>query len=365
MERREFIKKSAAASVILSTNSMFSCGSSKDKLKILVLGGTYFVGPSIVNAALRNNHTVTLFNRGVTNPKLFPGLELIKGDRDQGIKAYEPLKNEKWDVVIDVWPEKSNLVDEATSALMDHTNHYVFISSIAVYNDFQLVGLSEESEVVGLASNKDEWDYSEEKLAAELFVGDRFQNRHTILRPGPIKGWRDPALDLLYWCIKLNRDDSIIAPGSGMDPLQFIDVNDVGRFAVMASENNIVGIYNCTGPRKVPLLWKDFLAVSKKHFNSQTELFWANEDFLTRNEVSSFTDLPLWAPLSEDKGFMQISNKKLLQTGFEYTSINSTLDDCLKWFRNNMDNNIKFGTNEADIGLERSKELELIDKLKG
>lgn len=329
------------------------------------MGGTYFAGPAIVNAALRNNHTVTLFNRGVTNPNLFPELDLIKGDREQGIKAYQSLKNEKWDIVIDVWPEKSKLVDEATSELMDHADHCIFISSIAVYNNFQEVGLHEKSEVVEFSFDKEDWSYAEEKLAAELFVKDRFQNNHTIIRPGPIKGWRDPALDLLYWCIKLNRDDSIIAPGSGKDPLQFIDVKDVGRFAVKASEKNFVGTYNCVGPRKEPLFWKDFLTVSKKHFDSGTKLFWANEDFLTKNKVSSFTDLPLWAPLSEYKGFMQISSDKLIQTGFEYSPIIATLNDCMKWFRNSMDNNIKFGTNETEIGLERSKELELIDKLKG
>lgn len=331
MERRDFIKKAAAASVLMSTNMMFSCSKTKGKLKILVLGGTYFVGPSIVNAALRNNHEVTLFNRGITNPKLFSNLKLIKGDRENGTEAYKTLLKEKWDVIIDVWPEKSELVDNATSSLASQTKHYIFISSIAVYNDFQEVGLNEESDVVSLNLNKNEWGYSEEKLAAENMVRERFPKNHTIIRSGAIKGWRDPALDLLYWCLKLNRDDSIIAPGSGMDPLQFIDVNDVGRFAIMASENNIMGIYNCIGPRKEPLLWKDFLSVSKTHFNSQAKLFWANEDFLKRNQVSSFTDLPLWAPLSEDKGFMQISNKKLSQTEFKFTPINTTLDDCMKW----------------------------------
>ena len=116
---------------------------------------------------------------------------------------------------------------------------------------------------------------------------------------------------------------------------------------------------------KEPLLWKDFLNITKNHFNSQTELVWANEDFLAENNVSSFSDLPLWAPLSEDRGFMQISNNKLSQTGFEFTPVNSTLEDCMKWFRLNMDDNIKFGTKVVDVGLERSKELELIDKIRG
>lgn len=363
MERREFLVKSVSASVLFSMSSLLSCGPQK-KLKILVLGGTFFVGPSIVNAALQNNHSVTLFNRGITNPTLFPNLDLIKGDREQGIEAYAPLKKEQWDIVIDVWPEKSKLVDEATAALKNNTRHYIFISSIAVYNNFQQVGLNEEYEVVSLELDKNEWSYPEEKLAAELFVKERFKDNHTILRGGPIKGWRDPAVDILYWCIKLNRDDAIIAPGSGLDHLQFIDVKDIGKFAIIAAENKFSGVYNCTGPGKDPLLWKDFLEGAKKQFNSQTKLIWASEDFLRANNVSSFSDLPLWTPLSED-AFMQISNEKLVQTGFEFTPISETLGDCMRWFRNNKEANIKFGTSKVDTGLERSKELELIEKIKG
>lgn len=340
---------------------LLSCGSQK-RLKILVLGGTFFVGPAIVNAALQNNHSVTLFNRGITNPTLFPNLDLIKGDRELGMEAYIPLMDEQWDIVIDVWPEKSKLVDEATASLKNNAKHYIFISSIAVYHNFRQVGLTEEYEVVSLDLDKNEWDYPEEKLAAELVVKDRFKNNHTILRGGPIKGWRDPAVDILYWCIKLNRDDAIIAPGSGMDHLQFIDVKDIGKFAIMAAENKFSGVYNCTGPRRNPLLWKDFLEGAKKKFNSQTKLIWASEDFLTTNKVSPFSDLPLWTPLSED-AFMQISNEKLVQTGFEFRPFELTLEDCMKWFRMDMNDRLKFGSDEIEIGLERNKEMALIDKL--
>ncbi|QBA64006.1 NAD-dependent epimerase/dehydratase family protein [Muriicola soli] len=362
MERREFLIKSVTGGVLLGMSPLWSCGSQK-KLKILVLGGTFFVGPSIVNAALQNNHSVTLFNRGITNPTLFPTLDLIKGDREKGIEAYDPLKKEQWDIVIDVWPEKSKLVDEATAALKNSAKHYIFISSIAVYSNFQQVGLNEENEVVSLELDKNEWSYPEEKLAAELFVKERFKENHTILRGGPIKGWRDPALDILYWCIKLNRDNAIIAPGSGLDHLQFIDVKDIGKFAITAAENKFTGVYNCTGPGEDPLLWKDFLEGAKKQFNSQTELIWASEDFLTSNNVSPFSDLPLWTPLSED-AFMQISNEKLVQTGFKFRPVEMTLEDCMKWLRTSMNDTIKFGSDEIEIGLERNKEMMLIDKIK-
>lgn len=363
MERRDFVKSSVSASILLSMSPLFSCDS-KNKLNILVLGGTFFVGPAIVNAALQNNHSVTLFNRGITNPKLFPNLYLIKGDRELGLDAYSPLREKQWDIVIDVWPEKSKLVDEATEALKNNVKHYIFISSIAVYDNFHEAKIKEEYEVVSLELDQSEWSYAEEKLAAELFVQERFKDNHTILRGGPIKGWRDPAVDILYWCIKLNRDDEIIAPGSGQDYLQFIDVMDIGKFAIMTAENRLSGIFNCTGPSVNPLSWKNFLEGAKKQFDSKTKLFWADEEFLSLNNVSAFSDLPLWTPVSED-AFMQISNEKLIQTGFEYTPIELTLENCMKWFRNHMDGDIEFGTNEIEIGLQRSKELKLIDQLKG
>ncbi len=359
MDRRHFLKRSAAAGIAANSLLLSACSSSTKRLRVLVLGGTQFVGPAVVNAALKAGHEVTLFNRGITNPQLFGDLRLIKGDREQGIAAYRPLTMEKWDIVIDVWPEVATLVDEATSALQDVASHYVFISSIAVYNNFQEVGLHEESRTVSLDTAREQWTYSEEKAAAEQLVRERFLDRHTLLRPGPIKGWRDPAFDLLYWCIKLQRDDAIIAPGSGNDPLQFIDVKDVGRFAVHAASNGLSGTYNVTGPTPNQVLWKDFLVMAKAHLQSNTDLVWVDEAFLGEHNVYSFSDLPLWAPLSEDKGFMQISNKKLVNTGFQLTPISQTLDDCLKWHQAAIPT-LAFGTEEVGVGLAAAREQMLL-----
>ena len=363
MNRLEFIKTLSGLGVLLNSNVLMSCADARKKLNILVLGGTYFVGPSIVRAALAEGHQVTLFNRGKTNPQLFPDLRLIKGDREMGEDAYQALLKEKWDVVIDVWPERASLVEEATKVLSGQTDHYLFISSIAVYQDFQEVGLHEESETVALPASKNEWGYPEEKLAAEKFVKDRFPENHTIVRACAIKGWRDPALDLFYWCIKLNRDDAIIAPGSGEDPIQFVDVKDVGRFTIMALEQQLKGTFNCVGPRREPLLWREFLRISRDHFQSNTDLIWADEPFLREHQVRSFSDLPLWAPLSEDRGFMQISNQKIVESGFEFTPIRETLDDCLTWLESQQSEEVKFGSPEMGLGLDRQRELNLIAAL--
>jgi 2'-hydroxyisoflavone reductase len=364
MNRRNFVKITSASGILLGVSPLAAYSGPKKELNILVLGGTDFLGPAIVEAAKQKGHKITLFNRGITNPLLFSDLELIKGDREKGPNVYDPLKDRQWDVVIDVWPQKSQLVDEATEALKKNAEHYVFISSIAVYDNFQEVGLHENSDVVVPGGNRSEWGYSQEKIVAEGSVRDRFPERHTIMRPGPIIGYRDPALDLLYWLVKLKRNQDILAPGSGKDPLQFIDVKDVGRFTITAVENKLAGTFNTTGPVPNYLPWTDFLHSAKKHLNSTSKLYWGGEDFLKEHKVRSFDDLPLWAPLSEDKGFMQISMKKAVSAGFQFTPMEQTIDDCLKWFALHHPNDFDFSMAEEAVGLSRSKEAMLIRKLR-
>lgn len=265
-------------------------------------------------------------------------------------------------MVIDVWPQQSQLVEEATKAVKKLTNHYVFISSISVYNDFNLTGITEEYPVVSLLEDKQTWGYAEEKAASEVIVAQRFPKNHTILRPGPIKGYRDPAYDLLYWLIKLQRHEPILAPGTGEDPLQFIDVNDVGDFAIKAIESNLMGTYHCVGPKKETLTWKEFLLRAKKHLDSRSELHWSNQAFLKENGVQAWDDLPLWAPLSDD-AFMQISNSKSVAAGFNYTPLERTIDDCLLWHKEHGDPDITFGIGEEPVGLEKSRELKVTRRL--
>ncbi|MGI9552959.1 MAG: NAD-dependent epimerase/dehydratase family protein [Aurantibacter sp.] len=363
MKRRNFIKNLGAAGIVAGTSPFLSCSGRKHDLRILVLGGTDFLGPAIVKAGLLKGHKITLFNRGITNPDLFAELPLIKGDREKGVKAYDSIKERSWDVVIDVWPQQSKLVDEATTALQGFTKHYIFISSVAVYKDFTEVDRTEDYAMVPLPEDTSAWGYSEEKAASETLVSERFPKNHTILRPGPIKGWRDPAYDLLYWLIKLRRNESILAPGDGTDPLQFIDVNDVGQFAITAAENKAVGAYNCVGPKKETLKWRVFLETAKAHLKSSSELHWSSQEILRAQEVYAWNDLPLWAPISDDY-FMQISNSKSLAAGFTYTPIAKTIDDCLSWVQEQGDPDIVFGVGEEPIGLERRRELKVITSLK-
>lgn len=363
MKRRNFTKSLAASATLIGVAPLLSCKETKNTLNILVLGGTDFLGPAIVKAAIQKGHQLTLFNRGITNPSLFPELPLIKGDREKGASSYAPLVKTQWDVVIDVWPQQAKLVDEATAALKQHARHYIFISSVAVYSDFNESGRTEDYPLVALPKDKSSWEYPEEKAAAEAIVAKRFPDSHTILRPGPIKGWRDPAYDLLYWLIKLQRNESILCPGNGQDALQFIDVNDVGNFAITASETKAFGAYNCVGPSPELLRWKNFLETAKSHLSSKSALVWSSQEVLREQKVYPWSDLPLWAPTSDDY-FMEISNTKALAAGFSYTPITKTIDDCLSWYKKEGDLNILFGKGEEPVGIERTRELEVLEALK-
>lgn len=359
MKRRTFLQKAGLGSLILpSTIATLGACQSTSSPKVLILGGTYFVGPAVVQAIEAIGAEITLFNRGETNPDLFPQHRHVAGDRLDGVNAYASLKEERWDVVVDVWPEDSSLVDQATQSFQQTAQHYIFISSIAVYRNFQEVGLHEESGVVDLPNSKEEWYYSEHKAFAEKLVRERFPGRHTILRPGPIKGWRDPELDLLYWLIKLRQQEELLGPGTGNDPVQFIDVKDVGRFVAEAIDHKWIGTYNTTGPQAQTLRWNEFLELAKQHLEVETKTYWPSEEFLREQEVRSFTDLPLWAPLSEDRGFMQISNDKLYSVGFELSPVQNTIEDCLKWFAESHPDGVEFGvTNYPGLILDKEQDL--------
>lgn len=362
MKRRHFFKQLAGLTTVASLSPLMLPLPfvPKKKPKVLILGGTNFLGPAIVNAVLKSRYEVTLFNRGITNPGLFPNLQQIKGDRTQGKPGYANLPQTEWDLVIDVWPEHSKLVEDASELLQTQTAHYVFVSSIAVYQDFNEVGLNENSAVVSLPEDKSQWYYPEEKVAAEAIVRKRFPNNHTIVRPGPITGWRDPAIDLCYWIAKMKRGGEILAPGSGLDPIQFIDAKDIGRFITKCAEEKYIGTFNTTGPQRTPLLWREFLENVQKTVNSKAKITWVSEAFLAENKVRSFEDMPLWAPLSEDRGFMQISAEKAIQAGFEFRPIKKTFKDALAWFEPQHDASYQFGKANDSVGLDRERELALL-----
>ena len=283
--------------------------SSPERLRILVLGGTNFLGPAVVEEAISRGHEVTLFNRGITRPYLFPDLRKIRGDRKDkgGLAALEG--SETWDIIIDTWPENASLVRESTQLLSDRAEMYFFCSSIAVYRNFGSVGITEESPV----HEDDPGWYGGEKVLAEEAVKEAFGDRHHIVRCHAILGPRDDGASYHYWLNKIASNDQILAPGSGMDPVQYVDVRDVALWMVDSAEKRRLGVYNLTGPFP-PITFRTLLEETRDALSPETRMTWVDADFLrTEQDIASFADMPLWAPLDEDVGFYQISGQKLLK----------------------------------------------------
>lgn len=304
--------------------------------RLLVLGGTQYVGAAIVDAARARGHDVTLFNRGLTNPHLFSDLTRLRGDRfpDRG-SGVAALAGQEFDAIIDVsgyFPVQVR----ATTDLLKSSGRYVFISSIAVYEDFQVVGLREDARLRTLADEHDERElgatYGGRKAACERIVSDAFPGRSTALRMHAICGPYDPGDSLRYWAIRCARGGDVLAPGSGRDPVQLVDVRDVARFAVDSAEGRHSGTFNIVGPRE-PLTMAALVEACRRVGGRDARMHWIDEAFLREQRVASWGDMPLWAPLSEDRGFTQIDGTRSLQAGFSPRPLEDTIRGVLETTR--------------------------------
>lgn len=323
--------------------------------KILVLGGTNFVGPAVVEQAILRGHEVTLFNRGITRPHLFPEVEKLRGDRQLNGGDLSALAGtRRWDAVIDVWPEQSALVEATARLLRDRTDYYFFCSSIAVYKNFSQPGLSETS-----ATNVDDpgW-YGGEKAVAEQLLLNFYPDAFGVSRCHAIFGPRDDGAAFHYWLRRLATEGDVLAPGTGEDPLQYIDVRDLAAWIIGCAEQKRNGIYNTCGPAK-KLTFRSFLEGARDAIGSNARLTWVGPDFLRQDQgVHSFSHMPLWAPLDEDQGFYQISGAKAMQAGAHYRPFKETARDTWRWYSAYNFRHTSFPL--GGLGLSREREVEIL-----
>jgi 2'-hydroxyisoflavone reductase len=301
---------------------------------ILILGGTQFLGPALVEFARSRGHTVTLFNRGKTNPGLFPDVEKLQGnrdpDKDTGLKA---LEGRKWDAVVDTSGYVPRIVAEL---LAPNVEHYVFVSSISVYKDLANYGVSEASPVATMADETNEKvmeNYGALKALCEKAAETAMPGRVLNVRPGLIVGPDDPSDRFTYWPVRVARGGEVLAPGDGQDPTQFIDARDLAAFIILGVENRTKGVFNATGPSE-PVLMKDLLEMCKKTTGSDASFTWADTAFLDKHKVAAWSDMPAWVPRTgEEKGLGRVSIEKAVAAGLTFRPTADTIRDTLAWFK--------------------------------
>jgi 2'-hydroxyisoflavone reductase len=340
MDRRRFIERTfgASAAFALALPGLRATHSATPKT-ILVLGGTTFLGPAIVEAAVVEGHTVTLFNRGLTNPQLFPFLEKLRGLRsvnasEENWTALGPGAR-RWDAIIDVWPNDPAIVESAAKLLGDRTSHYLYVSSIAAHDaaGFATPGLTEDAPLVPWNSTVRQ--YNRNKAESERRLNALVTQRLTIIRPGGIKGARDDTPDLLTW-LRRSRDGARhIGPGMGDEHVQLVDVRDVARFILLAIDRSLYGAYNVTGDS---MTFREFLQRCNAATRSDAEFVWIPGEFLHAHGLDPDPNIfpperfPLWRPEPARRGFFQISNRKATTAGWSQRPFVETALDYLWWF---------------------------------
>jgi 2'-hydroxyisoflavone reductase len=341
MQRRVFLKESLTAIAATACTPLFptKVRAAAPPKHILVLGGTKFLGPALVESAIAAGHTVTLFNRGVTNPDLFPHLERLKGHRsgsadDQDLSA---LAHRQFDVAVDVWPNDPAVVASAANFLKDRVPHYLYVSSIAAYDskEFDKAGIEENAALQswngsGRAYNRGKAE-SERRL--HTIIGEKL----TIARPGPIKGTRDTTPDLLAWLVRAQDRGLHIGPGNGGDSVELVDVKDVARFLMLSIDRALFGTFNLTGK---PVRFREFLDACNAATGSDARFEWIPLEFLrahgleTDSALNTFAgNFPLWRPTGTQPGLFQISSEKAFGVGWTTRPFRETALDCLYYFR--------------------------------
>ncbi len=344
--RRDFVKAASLGLTGLGAatrpaSAAEAPGATSAPLRILILGGTGFTGPHQVRYALARGHKVTLFNRG-RQPKTWPGeVEELLGDRNTGdLKA---LDGRDWDVCIDNPTTLPFWVRDAAKALRGKVRQYVFISTISVYaaNDkpedeaaavSRYDGTDAMAETIETLRAKPGL-YGPLKAVSEAEAKRQFGEATTIIRPGLIAGPGDETDRFTYWPVRLARGGEVLAPGDGSDPVQFIDARDLAEWTIRMAETRTTGTFNATGPAR-PLVMRDMLAGIAAATPSDVRLTWVPSEFLEAQQVSAWSDLPVWVPgQGESAGFARRRIDRALQAGLVFRPLATTAVDTLAWFR--------------------------------
>jgi 2'-hydroxyisoflavone reductase len=305
-------------------------------MKLLILGGTVFLGRHIVEAALARGHEVTLFNRGRHGAELFPGVERLHGDRDSGAAGLSELRGRAWDAAVDTSGYVPRVVRESAGLLADAVGHYTFISSISVYADLSAPGADETAPVQALADPSVEEvtgeTYGPLKALCERAVEEALPGRALVIRPGLIVGPHDPTDRFTYWPARVARGGTVLAPGRPGWVTQFIDVRDLADWTVHMVEHRRTGTYNATGP-EAPLPFGQLLEASEAAAANGARVEWVSEQFLLDQGVQPWSDLPLWIPELDPSmaGFSQVDCTRAIVAGLRFRPLAQTVRDTLAW----------------------------------
>lgn len=338
-------------------------------MKILIIGGTKFLGRHLIAAARESGHEVTIFNRGRHSTENFAGVEQLHGDRNTDL---DKLSGRAWDAVIDTCGYLPQSVKASAEALAGAVNQYVFVSSISAYAEFSRLDFDESAPAAELNEEQrkraDAIDpqgeltgaalgemYGALKALCEREAEAAMPGRVLQIRSGLIVGSFDPTDRFTYWVMRVARGGEVLAPGTPHRYVQLIDARDLSAWIIKMVERNETGIYNVTG-KPFELTMGAMLEEIENVSAGDAVLTWASEDFLASENVGAWGEMPLYLPESREemKGFLTVNVDKALRTGLEFRPLRETIQDTLDWRKTKSD--------ELKAGIDAGWEKELLRK---
>jgi 2'-hydroxyisoflavone reductase len=296
-------------------------------VKLLVLGGTGFLGRAAVEAALGRGHGVMLFNRGQTNPELFPEVEKLRGDR-----AVDPIPSGEWDAVLDTSGVLPGVVRASAKALRDSVQRYLFVSSISAYASFREPPTEDARRAELGDMPSDEMlpgyeNYGPLKALCEDVVNEVYGERALIVRPGLIVGPHDPTGRFTYWPHRVARGGEFVVPGPPDLHVQFVDARDLGAWLIDLLERRESGAFNATHPG---ISWTELIASCLRVTGSGGRPVWIDGDWLASQEVGEWMELPLWLNDPDWVGMMRADVSRALGAGLTFCALDDTVRGTLE-----------------------------------
>jgi 2'-hydroxyisoflavone reductase len=320
-------------------------------VKLLVLGGTQFLGRAAVEAALERGHEVTLFNRGETNPELFPDARKLRGDR-----AVDAVPAGEWDAAIDTSGNLPGVVRRSAAELRDCVDRYLFVSSMSVYESFR-EGPTEDSERADLGDMPDDEmlasyeNYGALKALCEDAVTEVYRERALIVRPGLIVGPHDPTGRFTYWPHRVARGGEFVVPAPQQQQVQFVDARDLGAWLLDLCERRESGSFNATHPG---VAWSELVNACLRVTAAEASPVWIDGDWLAEQGVGGWTELPLWLHDRDWVGLMRADVSRALAAGLTFRPLDDTIRGTLE-----------LAETTDDAGLKPERERELLEARAG
>lgn len=319
-------------------------------MKLLMLGGTKFLGRATVEEALARGHEVTLFNRGETNPELFPEVEKLRGDREDDLSA---LEGRAWDTVVDPSGFVPHVVRVSAELLADAVQHYVFVSSVSVYDKHS--GVNTENSPLGDLGDwpvdeliRDEdgpGNYGPLKALCEREVAEVFGDRHSSVRAGLIVGACDPTGRFTYWPHRIARGGEVLAPAPPGRNVQFVDVRDLAGWMLDLGEGRAAGTFNATHPGRA---WSEVLETCREVAGSDATFTWVPDEVIAKHGIQEWMELPLWIHDPDWVGAHMADVSSAIEAGLSFRPLEETIRDTLE---------LAEPTEEAGLSPEREAEL--------